>query len=309
MLLPKAQQDLSMVPFSLHKNLLYRAFSTDPKGTKNESGPLEEYEQEPPKIYDEHGKEIKDPLKASEEDENEDDASFSNEKKKSIYIFAVAALGLAGGYAIMQMNTMREEKKNLKTQKVSYTGKADIGGPWKLQDMEGNTVTHKDLKGYYYLIYFGFCNCPDICPLSLQKVSKALEHIRKMPEYRYIRLKTLFVSVDPDRDTPERMKKFLSYFDKSIIGLTGKSNDDPDLKNMMKRFRIYASKIELDENPRKPGEKKPYTLDHTIITYLMDDSNNYLTHLGSNLSDRDMASIIVDAVLQNERAKAKGERD
>lgn len=303
----KANQTLSFS--NLYKPALYKAFSSDPKRPDEQTGPVEEFDPDQGKIYDEEGKEIKDPMKAAEEDENEDDASFSNEKKKSIYFFAVAGLGLIGGYAIMQMNTMREEKKSLKTQKVSYTGRADIGGPWKLYDMEGNAVTHKDLKGSYYLIYFGFCNCPDICPISLQKVSKALDQIRKMPEYRYIKLKTLFVSVDPDRDSPERMKKFLSYFDKSIIGLTGKSNDDPDLRSMMKKFRIYASKIEVDEAPKKPGEKRPYTLDHTIITYLMDDNNNYLTHLGSNLSDKDMASIIVDAVLQNERAKAKGERE
>ena len=96
--------------------------------------------------------------------------------------------------------------------------------------MEGNPVTHKDLRGAYYLIYFGFCNCPDICPVSLQKISKALDHIRKMPEYKYVKLKTIFVSVDPDRDSPEKMRKFLSHFDKSIIGLTGESNDDPNLK-------------------------------------------------------------------------------
>lgn len=164
--------------------------------------------------------------------------------------------------------------------------------------MEGNVVTNKDFKGYYYLMYFGFCNCPDICPVSLQKISKALDNIRKMPEYKYMKIKTIFVSVDPDRDSPEKMRKFLSHFDKSIIGLTSLTNDDPNLKKMMKRFRIYATKIELDENPR--DKKKGYTLDHTIITYLMDDNNNYLTHLGSNLSDRDMSSIIVDAVLENE---------
>ena len=68
----------------------------------------------------------------------------------------------------------------------------------------------------------------------------------------------------------------------------------------MRKFRIYATKIELDENPQEKDSKSPYTLDHTIITYLMDDQNNYLTHLGSNLSDRDMASIIVDGILENE---------
>jgi len=259
-----------------------------------------------PKIFDQEGNEFKDPMKMEEENEKEDEASFQNENKRSIYFFLVASMGLVGGYTIMQMNAMREEKKSIKSQKVTYTGKADIGGPWKLIDMQGNTVTDKDFKGSYYLIYFGFCNCPDICPISLQKLSKALEHIRKMPESKYLKLKTIFVSVDPDRDTPERMQKFLRHFDKSIIALKGKSNDDPDMRAMMNKFRIYATKIELDEAPKKPGEKKPYTLDHTIITYLMDDNNEFVTHLGSSLSDRDLSQIIVDSVLTREREKSRG---
>ena len=66
-----------------------------------------------------------------------------------------------------------------------------------------------------------------------------------MPESKYINLKTIFVSVDPDRDTPEKIDKFLSYFDKNFIGVTGKSNNDPELRECMKKFKIYASKIEF----------------------------------------------------------------
>lgn len=64
-----------------------------------------------------------------------------------------------------------------------------------------------------------------------------------MPENQYISLRTIFVSVDPERDTPEKIIKFLSFFDKSFIGVTGKANDDPQLKECMKKFKIYASKI------------------------------------------------------------------
>lgn len=64
-----------------------------------------------------------------------------------------------------------------------------------------------------------------------------------MPEFQYVKLKTIFVSVDPDRDTPEKIEKFLSYFDKDFIGVTGKSNDDPDLIEAMKKFKIYSNKI------------------------------------------------------------------
>ena len=106
-----------------------------------------------------------------------------------------------------------------------------------------------------------------------------------MPEAKYLKLKTVFVSVDPDRDTPERIEKFLSLFDKNIMGLTAETNNDPKLKEMMRKFRIYASKIEYemddDDDVKKKSEveknkikekmKNVYTIDHTVLTYLMDD--------------------------------------
>ena len=235
-----------------------------------------------------------------EENEEEEEKLDANESKKSFYLFIVAAVGLLGGYLTMQMNTMRDEKSTKKV-KVSYSGKASIGGPWKLLDTNGNEFSEKNLKGYNYLIYFGFCNCPDICPNSLLKLTKATQHIKEMSEGKYIRLKTVFVSVDPDRDTPEKINKFLALFDKNIIGVTGTSNNDPNLKQAMNTFRIYTSKIELDAIEK--GGKKPYTLDHTIITYLMDDNNNYITHLGSNLGDRDLATLIVDSIQNNEKER------
>lgn len=70
----------------------------------------------------------------------------------------------------MQVNIMRHDKKSSTKQgNKTYSGKADIGGPWELIDLNGNKVTEKDFAGSYYLIYFGFCNCPDICPNSLHK--------------------------------------------------------------------------------------------------------------------------------------------
>jgi protein SCO1/2 len=85
---------------------------------------------------------------------------------------------------------------------VSYTGKADIGGDWTLYNTKGEEVTQKDFAGKYYLIYFGFTYCPDICPVSMIKMAKALKSVRESKEFRYFDLEALFVSVDPDRDSP-----------------------------------------------------------------------------------------------------------
>ena len=89
-------------------------------------------------------------------------------------------------------------------------------------DLEGKEFTEKNLEGNYYLIYFGFVNCPDICPLTMHKLNRAIEKIKKMPEARFFDLKALFISVDPDRDTLSKIKKYLSLFPgDNFIGLTG----------------------------------------------------------------------------------------
>ena len=153
------------------------------------------------------------------------------------------------------------------------------------------------------MIYFGFCRCPDVCPQSLYKLTKALEIVRKSPEKKYIDVETVFVTVDPDRDTAEDIKKFLKNFDAKIIPVTARSNNDPNLRQMMARFKIHASKIELEEEQTDPSQQKPYTLDHTIITYLMDDENQYVTHIGSNMSASETAQHMITKITLNQREK------
>lgn len=95
-------------------------------------------------------------------------------------------------------------------------------------------------------------NCPDICPLTMHKLNRAVEKIKKMPEARFFDLKSVFVSVDPDRDSYEKIKRYLSLFPgDNFIGVTGKSNNSPELKDAMKKFKIYASKIEYEEEDVK----------------------------------------------------------
>ena len=87
--------------------------------------------------------------------------------------------------------------------------------------------------------------------------------------------------------------------------MTGLKNDDPELKKIMQDFKIYATKIYYEQNEKERTMKNAYTIDHTIITYLMDPQNNYVTYIGSNVNEFDIASNIVDAVMDNERNKIK----
>lgn len=250
---------------------------------------------------------------------DEDAASFQSDRKFSNFILFTGAFALFVIYmysSVMDVKRKRE-KKTQNVGKSKYVGKAQIGGPWLLYDTEGKVVTHKDFEGKYYLIYFGFTMCPDVCPVSLNKVAKAKRAVRKSKEYKYFDLESVFVSLDPDRDTPERIKKYCKIFDDDMYGLTHKSNDNPDLIQMLKNFKIHSSKIFLTEEEEKEDEEamkaiapevieqmqadKPkkndkYSLDHTIVTYLMNPDNEFVTYLGSNLNEKEMTELILDEI-------------
>lgn len=220
-------------------------------------------------------------------------------------------------YSSLQSVKRKQKQKTQNVGKAKYTGKAEIGGPWLLYDTEGNPYSHKNLSGKYYLIYFGFTMCPDVCPISLQKVAKAARKVKKSKEYKYFDLEMVFVSLDPDRDSNDRIREYASIFDDDMIGLTHKSNDDEQLKGILKSFKIHSSKIFLTDEEQKEDEESlkenapdvvekmkqkklkkndNYSLDHTIVTYLMGPDNEFVTYLGSNLNEEEMAEIILDEV-------------
>ena len=139
---------------------------------------------------------------------------------------------------------------------------AAIGGPFKLIDQNGQTVTDRDLKGRPFLVFFGFTRCPDICPTTLFDVSEVLRALGKDAD----RVRALLITVDPERDTPAALKDYLSSFDPHLSGLTG----DPDaVAAVAKAYRVYFKKVPLDQGG--------YTMDHTAIVYLMDKEGRFVS--------------------------------
>src|SRR5437899_12486329 len=100
---------------------------------------------------------------------------------------------------------------------VPSAGASAIGGPFSLVDQNGRTVTDKDLRGRPFLVFFGYTHCPDVCPTALFEVSEILRSLGPDAD----RLGALFITVDPERDTPQRPKEYLSSFDPHLRGLTG----------------------------------------------------------------------------------------
>jgi protein SCO1 len=138
---------------------------------------------------------------------------------------------------------------------------AAIGGPFKLTDQNGRTVTDQDMKGHPFLVFFGFTHCPDVCPTTLFEVSQILRALGPDAD----RVRALFITVDPERDTPALMKDYLSSFDPHMAGLTG---DPAAVAAVAKAYRVYYKKVPLDQGG--------YTMDHTAIIYLMDKEGRFV---------------------------------
>src|SRR5215467_5636456 len=109
---------------------------------------------------------------------------------------------------------------------------AAIGGPFKLTDQNGQAITDQDLKGHPFLVFFGFTHCPDVCPTTLFEVSEILRALGPDAD----KVNALFVTVDPERDTPEQLKDYLSSFDPHMRALTG---SPAAISSITKAYRVY----------------------------------------------------------------------
>ncbi len=151
-----------------------------------------------------------------------------------------------------------------------------IGGAFDLVDDEGRMVNESLLNGKFSLVFFGFTYCPDICPTGLAKLS---EVYASLPPDQQEQLQILFVSVDPERDTPAVLHDYVQAFSPAIIGLTGTPSQTAD---MAKKYFVYHAKV--------PGENgAPYMVNHSAHVYFMGPDGQYIRHF----SHHDDASEIV----------------
>ena len=135
-----------------------------------------------------------------------------------------------------------------------------IGGPFKLVDQNGNTVTNTDLEGKWLLVYFGYTHCPDACPTALNNIALALSDLG--PGKTDVR--PVFITIDPARDTAKAMKDYVSAFDAPILALTG---SDAAIAQAAGEYRVYYAK-----HPEAGGD---YSMDHSSIIYVMDPKGRF----------------------------------
>jgi len=176
-----------------------------------------------------------------------------------LIIAAGFLIGAIAGAAVLALTDKGSSRA------VMTSGKALIGGPFKLVDQHGETVTDRDFRGRYMLVFFGFTHCPDICPAELQVMAASLEALGPRGEA----VVPIFITLDPERDTPEAMANYLKNFGSEFVGLTGSPEA---IAEAAKAYRIAYSKFQDDE------DASDYSIDHSALVYLMGKNGEYVTH-------------------------------
>ncbi|TBU71017.1 SCO family protein [Pseudomonas daroniae] len=153
---------------------------------------------------------------------------------------------------------------------------AQVGGPFELQDQHGRAVNEQTFSGQWLLVFFGFTRCADICPATLMHMAKVLDGLGEQAR----QVQPLFISLDPERDTPDVLAAYTSFFDERILGLTGSVEQ---IRQVADAYSVYFQKVPMGDT---------YMLDHTGSIYLMGPKGE----LAELFSQRMTAEAMVQAI-------------
>jgi len=174
--------------------------------------------------------------------------------------FLFAALGLAAvlvlGSGVLFFLSYRDNPKGAASTLLASA----IGGPFQLVDQNGKPFTDADLKGKWHLVFFGYTHCPDTCPTTLNELALALDRLGAKRD----QVGVVFITVDPERDTPEALKSYVASFDAPVAALTGTPEQ---VAQAAKAYRVYSAK-----RPRTDGN---YDMDHSAVIYVMDPQGRF----------------------------------
>jgi protein SCO1/2 len=156
-------------------------------------------------------------------------------------------------------------------------GNFGIGGPFTLRDGTGKAVTERDFRGKYMLVYFGYTNCPDVCPTTLNAIADGLDKVGAKSK----EIVPIFITVDPKRDTPAVVKQYAAAFGPSFVGLTGSADQ---IATVAKEYRVYYAEHRTGSGPND------YAMDHSSVLYLMDTKGNFIAPMRADESGDEMAA-------------------
>ena len=162
-------------------------------------------------------------------------------------------------------------------------GEALVGGDFSLTDGTGKTITNNDFKGRYMLVYFGFTHCPDICPTSLLLI----ENARKQLGEKGNKVVPIFITLDPERDTPETVGQYVAHFGPDFVGLSGTPEQ---IKHVADAYKIYYRKVEDKDSAMG------YVIDHSGFMYLMGPDGKYVTHFPHTIAEQSLTDGLAAAI-------------
>ena len=200
----------------------------------------------------------------------------------SLALAGALLLGVASlGYA--QTAQTRAESTRLMSELMS--GKSQVGGPFTLLDHTGKKRSLAEFKGKVVLIYFGYMFCPDICPTDLSNLAALLKRLGKDGD----QVQAIFITLDPARDTPELIGKYVQHFDKRILGLRG---TEQQTKQVATQYKTFYEKVSLKGNQ--------YVIDHTAFTYIVNRAGKYLAFFPPGTSPERMEVMVREALANPE---------
>jgi protein SCO1 len=176
-----------------------------------------------------------------------------SQKQVFFLLLFAAALGV-GALGLHQFMTAQQD--GVRVQEKGTSGEARIGGPFELVDTKGQVRTDAEFRGRFMLVFFGYTNCPDVCPTTLLDLTQALDELGPAAE----KIQPIFITVDPLRDTPEAIAGYLEAFHSSFIGLTGTRQQ---LAAVERAYSVYAKAAGA------PAKEGSYLVDHTALAYLL----------------------------------------
>ncbi|WP_439470153.1 SCO family protein [Brevundimonas sp.] len=205
--------------------------------------------------------------------------------RRSILVFAGACIAIAAALAVVTLVVVNRQPAAPVSGEISVTGQGDIGGPFQLLNQDGQPVDQTILDGKWTLVFFGFTYCPDYCPTTLTM----LEATKARLGDKARDLQIVFISIDPERDTPQMLKDYLSSegFPKGVIGLTGTPQQ---VRAAADAYRAMYSKV---------GEGEGYTMSHSLMISLMGPDGQFRTSVAHDLGPERSAQVI-------ERSMARG---
>ena len=207
---------------------------------------------------------------------------FRSMPRRSILLFAGACIAIAVALAIITVVVVSGRATTSDGAEVTSTGQPLVGGDFKLVNQDGQPVDQTMLNGKWSLVFFGFTYCPEFCPTTLAELAAVQQRLGDKADD----LQIVFVSIDPERDTPQQLKDYLSSdgFPKGTIGLTG----TPDqVAQAAKAYRAYYEKV---------GEGEGYTMNHSLTVYLMGPDGRFRSAVAYGLGPDKATKIIEDAM-------------